>query len=65
LAFMGALLAELFEANAGIGYLVNQLYSKGLIAQMLSTIFAMFLLILLINAGLQAVQNRMTRWRRE
>lgn len=65
LAFMGALLAELFEANAGIGYLVNQLYSKGLIAQMLSTIFAMFLLILLINAGLQAVQNRMTRWRTE
>jgi hypothetical protein len=32
---------------------------------MLSTIFAMIVLILLINAVLQALQNRMTRWRRE
>lgn len=63
LSFMGALLAELFESKAGIGYLINQLYSKGLIAEMLSTILVMLLLILGLNAALQAVQNRLTRWR--
>lgn len=64
LSFMGALLAELFESKAGIGYLVNQLYSKGLIAEMLSTILLMLLLILSLNALLQGLENRLTRWRR-
>lgn len=63
LAFMGALLAELFESKAGIGYLVNQLYSKGLIAQMLATIFVMFVLILALNAVLQAAESRLSKWR--
>ena len=65
LAFMGALLAELFESKAGIGYLINQHYSKGLIAELLCTIFLMLVLIMSLNAVLQAAQNRLTRWRRE
>ena len=64
LAFMGALLAELFEAKAGIGYFVNQLYAKGLIAEMLATVFVMFVLILIINAVLKTVEDGASKWRR-
>jgi ABC-type nitrate/sulfonate/bicarbonate transport system permease component len=64
LAFMGALLAELFESKAGIGYYVIQFYSSGRIAEMIVIILAVFALILLINAGMQHVENRLSVWRR-
>ncbi len=63
LSVMGALLAELFQANAGAGYLVHQFYSKGLIGEMLVVIIVMFILILSINAGMKNIENRLSRWR--
>jgi NitT/TauT family transport system permease protein len=64
LAFMGALLAELFESKAGIGYLVHQFYNQALIAEMLAIIIVVFCLILLLNAGMKKIENSLTRWRR-
>ena len=64
LAFMGALLAELFESKAGVGYYVIQFYSSGRIAEMIVVILAVFALILLINAGMQHIENRLSVWRR-
>ena len=64
LAFMGALLAELFESKAGVGYYVIQFYTSGRIAEMIVIILAVFALILLINAGMQHIENRLSVWRR-
>lgn len=63
LSVMGALLAELFEANAGVGYVVHQFYSKGMIAHMIAMVIALFVLILAINAGMKYVEDRLSRWR--
>ncbi len=63
LSVMGALLAELFEAQAGVGYLVHQFYAKGLIAEMIVLIIVVFVVILSINAGMQRIENRLNRWR--
>jgi NitT/TauT family transport system permease protein len=63
LSVLGALLAELFEAKAGIGFVVTQFYSKGLIAEMLAMIGLMFALILLVNAVMQWIEDRLSRWR--
>lgn len=63
LAIMGALLAELFEANAGIGYLVIQFYNKALIAEMIGITVVLFALILIINAVTARVERRLSRWR--
>jgi NitT/TauT family transport system permease protein len=63
LSVLGALLAELFEAKAGVGFVVTQFYSKGLIAEMLAMIGLMFGLILLINAVMQRIENHLSRWR--
>lgn len=49
LAFLGTLLAELFESKVGIGHLINKLYSRGHIAEMLATIIVMFAVILVLN----------------
>jgi len=61
--FLGALLAELFEAKTGLGYLVTDFYNSGQIARMLAVILFVFLLTMSINAGLKAVENRLSRWR--
>lgn len=61
LAFMGALLAELFESKAGVGYLINQLYSKGEIGEMLGLIFVMFLIILGLNALMKRLEGKLVR----
>jgi ABC-type nitrate/sulfonate/bicarbonate transport system permease component len=63
LAIMGALLAELFEANAGIGYVTIQFYNRGLIADMIAVVIVLFVLILCINAGASVLEKRLTRWR--
>lgn len=63
LSVLGALLAELFESRAGIGYVVTQFYSRGLIAEMVAMIVLMFVLILLINGVMQKVENSLSRWR--
>ena len=64
LAFMGALLAELFESKAGAGYIVMHFYSSARIAEMIVVIIAVFLLILALNAGMQKLEDRLSRWRR-
>ncbi|MEA2907746.1 MAG: NitT/TauT family transport system permease protein [Alphaproteobacteria bacterium] len=64
LAVMGALLAELFEANAGVGYFITQFYNKGQIAEMIAIVVVLFALILAINAAMARVENRLSRWRR-
>jgi len=61
--FLGSLLAELFEAKTGLGYLVTDFYNAGEIARMLAVILFVFLLTMSINAGLKAVENRLSRWR--
>jgi ABC-type nitrate/sulfonate/bicarbonate transport system permease component len=63
LSIMGALLAELFEANAGVGYYIMQFYSKGQIAPMLAIVLALFLLILAINAAMARMDDHLSRWR--
>lgn len=63
LSIMGALLAELFEAKAGVGYFVNQFYSKGLIAEVIAIVIVVFVLILSINAAMQRIESRLNRWR--
>jgi NitT/TauT family transport system permease protein len=64
LAFLGALLAELFESTAGIAFLITRFYNEGRIADMLAVILALILIIIAVNAGMQAVENRLSRWRR-
>jgi ABC-type nitrate/sulfonate/bicarbonate transport system permease component len=63
LAIMGALLAELFEANAGIGYVTTQFYNKGLIADMIAIVVVLFALIIAINAATGLLERRLSRWR--
>jgi ABC-type nitrate/sulfonate/bicarbonate transport system permease component len=64
LSIMGALLAELFEANAGVGYFIMQFYTRGQIAPMIAIIVALFLLILGINAAMVRMDDHLSRWRR-
>ncbi len=63
LSVMGAPLTELFEANAGVGYVMHQFYAKGMIARMIVMVIALFVLILLINAGMTPLEGRLNRWR--
>ncbi|MEA2991082.1 MAG: NitT/TauT family transport system permease protein [Alphaproteobacteria bacterium] len=63
LSIMGALLAELFEARAGVGYLVTQYYSKGNISEMIAIVVVVFMLILIINAVMQQIESHLSRWR--
>jgi NitT/TauT family transport system permease protein len=63
LSIMGALLAELFEANAGVGYFIMQFYTKGQIAPMIAIVLALFLLILAINTAMTRMDDRLGRWR--
>jgi ABC-type nitrate/sulfonate/bicarbonate transport system permease component len=53
LAIMGALLAELFEANAGVGFFITQFYTRGQIAEMIAIVLSLFALILAINAAMR------------
>lgn len=64
LAFLGALLAELFESTVGVGHGVMDFYNQGRIAEMLAVIIAMLCLILLLNAAIKVIENRLSRWRR-
>ena len=64
LSIMGALLAELFEANAGVGYFIMQFYTKGQIAPMIAIVLALFVLILAINAAMTRMDDHLSRWRR-
>lgn len=61
--FLGALLAELFESQVGLGYLVAHYYAIGQVAQMLAVIFFVFVLTISINAGMKRVENGLSRWR--
>jgi len=62
-AFLGSLLAELFEAKTGLGFLVAHFYNTAQIAQMLAAILIVFILTMSINAGMKASENRLSRWR--
>jgi ABC-type nitrate/sulfonate/bicarbonate transport system permease component len=64
LSIMGALLAELFEANAGVGYYIMQFYTKAQIAEMLAIVLALFFLILATNAAMTRLEDHLSRWRR-
>jgi NitT/TauT family transport system permease protein len=61
--FLGSLLAELFEARLGLGFLVARFYNAGQIAEMLAVILLVFLLTMTVNAGMKAIENRLSRWR--
>jgi NitT/TauT family transport system permease protein len=61
--FLGALLAELFEAKTGLGFLVAHFYNTAQIANMLAVILFVFVLTMSINAGMKGMENRLSRWR--
>lgn len=63
LAFLGALLAELFESTVGVGHGVMDFYNEGRLAEMFAVILAMFCLILVLNAAMKSLENRLSRWR--
>jgi ABC-type nitrate/sulfonate/bicarbonate transport system permease component len=63
LAFLGALLAELFESTAGIAFMITRFYSEGRIADMLAVIAALIVIILAVNAIMKAFEDRLSRWR--
>lgn len=63
LGFLGALLAELFESTAGIAFLITRFYNEGRIADMLAVITILILIIVIVNAIMKAIENRLSRWR--
>jgi len=62
-AFLGSLLAELFESKTGLGFLVAHFYTTAEIANMLAVILFVFVLTMSINAGMKGIENRLSRWR--
>ena len=64
LGFLGALLAELFESTAGIAFLLTNFYNQGEIADMLAVIIALIAIIILVNAIMKVIEDRLSRWRR-
>jgi ABC-type nitrate/sulfonate/bicarbonate transport system permease component len=62
-AFLGSLLAELFEAKVGLGFLVTHYYNTAQISKMLAVILFVFVLIVAINAGMKAIETHLSRWR--
>jgi len=63
LAILGALLAELFEAKMGLGFLVVHFYNTAQISQMLAVILFVFVVTMAINAGMKRTENALSRWR--
>ena len=61
--FLGAILAELFEAKTGLGFLVAHFYNTAQIANMLAVILFVFVLTMSINAGMKGIENRLSHWR--
>ena len=62
-AFLGSLLAELFESKIGLGFLVTHFYNTTQISKMLAVILFVFILIMSINAGMKRMENSLSRWR--
>ncbi len=62
--FLGSLLAELFEAKTGLGFLVASFYNTGQIAKMLAVILFVFILTMAINGGMMRMENRLSDWRK-
>jgi NitT/TauT family transport system permease protein len=62
-AFLGSLLAELFEAKAGLGFLVAHFYTTAQIAKMFAVILFVFVLTMVINAEMKSFEDRLSRWR--
>lgn len=62
-AFLGSLLAELFEAKEGLGFLVTHFYNTAQIPKMLAVILLVFMFSIAINAGMKAVEAHLSRWR--
>jgi ABC-type nitrate/sulfonate/bicarbonate transport system permease component len=62
--FLGSLLAELFEAKTGLGFLVASFYNTGQVAKMLAIILFVFILTMAANAGMMGMENRLSTWRK-
>jgi NitT/TauT family transport system permease protein len=62
-AVLGSLLAELFEAKIGLGFLVTHFYNNAQISKMLATILFVFILTMSVNAGLKRIESSLSRWR--
>ncbi len=62
-AFVGVVIAQLFTATAGIGYLVR-VYSNNLQTdRALSLVLIVSLVVILVGTGWNRVERRLTRWR--
>jgi ABC-type nitrate/sulfonate/bicarbonate transport system permease component len=64
MAFLGSLIAELFQASAGLGFLVRHHYEIGEIKEMVAVIVVVFLVTLLLNALMKLPETRLNTWRR-
>jgi len=62
-AFLGSLLAEIFEAKVGLGFLVTHYYNTAQISKMLAVILFVFMLVIAINSGMKAIEAHLSRWR--
>jgi NitT/TauT family transport system permease protein len=62
-AFLGSLLAELFEAKVGLGFLVIHAYTTAQIGKMLAAILFVFVLVMAIDAALGRVERSLSHWR--
>lgn len=60
---LGSLLAELFEAKAGLGFLVSHFYNTAQIGKMLAAILFVFILTICVNAGMMRIERSLSRWR--
>jgi sulfonate transport system permease protein len=61
-ALIGAIVGEFISSNRGIGYLINAASSRYNTAEVFAGIFGLLVLVLLMNAGLTAVERVWLRW---
>ncbi len=62
-AVLGSLLAELFEAQIGLGFLVVHFYNNAQIGEMLAVILFVFILTMSVNALMMLIERSLSRWR--
>lgn len=56
-AVLGTLLAELFEASVGLGFLVMHYFNSAQMDKMLAVILFVFLLTMVLNAAMQSLEQ--------
>src|SRR5262249_12489639 len=63
-ALIGAIIGEFISSNRGVGYLINAASSRYATAEVFAGILSLLVLVLLMNAGLSALERSWFRWAR-